>query len=463
MTTLAAAMAERPVVLDGGLATQLESQGHDLSSAFWSARLLAENPRAVTDAHRRVLRCGCRGGDHGVLPGVLRRFRGDRDRPRRSGDADAAQRRGGSGCGRRDIRRPRWVAASVGPYGAALADGSEYRGDYGLTVAELRAWHRPRLAVLADAGADVLACETIPCLAEAEALLAELAGSGVPCWLSMTAVGDRTRAGEPLAEAFAMAAEVTEVIAVGVNCVDPGHGLRAGPDRCRQREAGRGLPQQRRGLGRRRAPLGWSVADRCEPARPAGSRPGPGSSAAAAGSPPAMIKQAVQSEGRMTQSGSERIAELTSSGDPPRARVVRPSCGLAVGNADGGACAPRGCVDHHRHPQNRMVLFRSALAGTRLRTRPGWNGRRGRSSTSRRAPRCWRRVSRPRVSTCGRLAGSTPRTFAAAGGSFPVRVRGVGVVAAVTVSGLTSDEDHEFVVESLESYLREEDSSAEDR
>ena len=115
-----------------------------------------------------------------------------------------------------------WVAASVGPYGAALADGSEYRGDYGLTVAELRAWHRPRLAVLADAGADVLACETLPCLAEAEALLTELAGSGVPCWLSMTAVGDRTRAGEPLTDAFAMAAEVTEVVAVGVNCVDPG-------------------------------------------------------------------------------------------------------------------------------------------------------------------------------------------------------------------------------------------------
>ena len=59
------------------------------------------------------------------------------------------------------------MAASVGPYGAVLADGSEYRGDYGLTVAELRAWHRPRLDVLLAAGADVLAVETIPSLAEA--------------------------------------------------------------------------------------------------------------------------------------------------------------------------------------------------------------------------------------------------------------------------------------------------------
>ena len=73
-------------------------------------------------------------------------------------------------CSARDALpddRRRWVAASVGPYGAALADGSEYRGRYGLTVAELADWHRPRLEVLASAGADVLALETIPDVDEA--------------------------------------------------------------------------------------------------------------------------------------------------------------------------------------------------------------------------------------------------------------------------------------------------------
>ncbi|HKX66600.1 MAG TPA: homocysteine S-methyltransferase [Intrasporangium sp.] len=114
--------------------------------------------------------------------------------------------------------RQRWMAASVGPYGAALADGSEYHGDYGLTVEALRAWHRPRLEVLLDAGADLLALETIPCLAEAQALLEEFRGAGVPCWLSLTCEADRTRRGEPLREAFAMAADAPEVIAVGVNC-----------------------------------------------------------------------------------------------------------------------------------------------------------------------------------------------------------------------------------------------------
>jgi homocysteine S-methyltransferase len=114
------------------------------------------------------------------------------------------------------------VAASVGPYGAYLADGSEYRGDYDLDVAGLRAFHRPRLDVLATAGADVLAVETIPCLAEVEALCAELDGTGVTAWLSLSADGEHTRAGEPLVEAWAMADDVDEIIAVGVNCCAPG-------------------------------------------------------------------------------------------------------------------------------------------------------------------------------------------------------------------------------------------------
>ena len=221
VTTLAAAMAERPVVLDGGLATQLESQGHDLSSALWSARLLAGDPQAVTDAHREFFAAGA---EVAITASYQASFAGFAAIGIERAEAEALMRRSvevARVAAGEASDRPRWVAASVGPYGAALADGSEYRGDYGLTVAELRAWHRPRLAVLADAGADLLACETIPCLAEAEALLAELAGTGVPCWLSMTAVGERTRAGEPLAEAYAMAADVAEVVAVGVNCVDP--------------------------------------------------------------------------------------------------------------------------------------------------------------------------------------------------------------------------------------------------
>jgi homocysteine S-methyltransferase len=104
-----------------------------------------------------------------------------------------------------------------------LAGGQEYTGDYGpeIGASELRRWHRRRLEVLAGAGADVLALETVPSLAETEALLLEVADLDIPVWLSLTCSGTSTRRGEPVAEAFAMAADVASVIAVGVNCTDP--------------------------------------------------------------------------------------------------------------------------------------------------------------------------------------------------------------------------------------------------
>src|SRR6202034_3272144 len=94
------------------------------------------------------------------------------------------------------------VAASIGPYGAALADGSEYRGRYGLSVPALTRWHEPRLEILAAAGVDVLALETVPDVDEAEALVNLVHSVGVPAWLSYTIDGTRTRAGQPLRDAF---------------------------------------------------------------------------------------------------------------------------------------------------------------------------------------------------------------------------------------------------------------------
>ncbi|MCW2699549.1 MAG: mmuM, partial [Blastococcus sp.] len=121
-----------------------------------------------------------------------------------------------------------WVAGSIGPYGAMLADGSEYTGDYvsHVGVTGLREFHRPRMELLAGAGADVLACETVPAAAEAEALIAEADALGVPMWLSLTTVLDtsglaRTRRGELAADVFAMAADSAAVVAVGINCTEP--------------------------------------------------------------------------------------------------------------------------------------------------------------------------------------------------------------------------------------------------
>jgi homocysteine S-methyltransferase len=221
-TPLAEAVDAAPVVLDGGLATQLESQGHKLDSALWSAQLLHDDPNAIVQAHAAYFAAGAQvattasyqASIDGFLHAGVRRAEAEQLIRRSVRLAEQARTSCGNG-------QDRWVAGSVGPYGAALADGSEYRGDYDLSVAELRAWHRPRIDLLAGAGVDILALETIPCLAEVEALIAEIAGSGQPCWLSITCAGSRTRAGEPAVEAFSLTRNVDEIVAVGVNCLDP--------------------------------------------------------------------------------------------------------------------------------------------------------------------------------------------------------------------------------------------------
>ncbi|HSY15769.1 MAG TPA: homocysteine S-methyltransferase [Jatrophihabitantaceae bacterium] len=209
------------LIADGGLATELEARGHDLSNGLWSARLLVEAPQEVTAVHTAFFRAGAMIATTASYQASFDGFadsgisRDDTVRLlRRSVELAKTARDEVGDASRR-------VAASVGPYGAALADGSEYRGRYGLGVAQLEDWHRPRLEVLADAGADVLALETIPDVDEAEALVNLVQSLGVPAWLSYTIDGTRTRAGQPLADAFAVAVGVPEIVAVGVNCCAP--------------------------------------------------------------------------------------------------------------------------------------------------------------------------------------------------------------------------------------------------
>ncbi|OIK06241.1 homocysteine S-methyltransferase [Streptomyces monashensis] len=223
--SLANALADGTVVLDGGMSNQLESAGHDLSDELWSARLLAEQPDAVAEAHLAYFLAGAdvaiTASYQATFEGFARRGIGHDEAARllaRSVDLARTAARRALDAG---VARPLWVAASVGPYGAMLADGAEYRGRYGLSVDELERFHRPRMEVLAGAGPDVLALETVPDADEGVALLRAMRGLGVPAWLSYTVDGTHTRAGQPLEEAFALAAEVDEVIAVGVNCCAP--------------------------------------------------------------------------------------------------------------------------------------------------------------------------------------------------------------------------------------------------
>ena len=213
-------IAGDPTVLDGGLSTALEERGADLGGSLWTARLLGEEPERIADAHRAFFLAGARVATTASyqvsVEGLVA-----------AGHDEAAARRlvTRSVTLARDVRdeladtRPGLlVAASVGPYGAFLADGSEYRGRYGVPAARLRDFHGPRLELLAAAGPDLLAVETIPDSDEAEVLVPLLDELGVPAWFSYSVSGSATRAGQPLEEAYAVVAGSRSVVTAGVNC-----------------------------------------------------------------------------------------------------------------------------------------------------------------------------------------------------------------------------------------------------
>jgi homocysteine S-methyltransferase len=221
------------LVLDGGLATELEKAGFDLGHPLWSARLLETAPEAIASVHRLYLEAGADCITSASYQATLAGF--EREGRSRQ-EADALLRR--SVTLALEVRDRFWadernrvgrlrplVAASIGPYGAFLANGAEYTGDYDLDEAGLREFHRERLERLAASGADLLACETIPSAAEARALGALLAESpGPPAWVSFSCRdGERLRDGTSLAECVRLLDPLPRVLAVGVNCTAPAH------------------------------------------------------------------------------------------------------------------------------------------------------------------------------------------------------------------------------------------------
>jgi homocysteine S-methyltransferase len=219
-----------PVILDGGLATELEARGHDLSDRLWSARLLMTDPEAIEAVHLAYFEAGAQVATTASYQATVEGFAIaglDRDEAlalmRRSvALAQTARDRAREAHGE-DGDRPRLVAGSVGPYGAMLADGSEYRGDYNPGRAALIDFHRPRIDALVEAGADLLAIETMPTVREAEVLVELLDDVDVPAWLSYSCRdGATTSAGEPIADAIALG-DHPRVVAVGVNCTAPRH------------------------------------------------------------------------------------------------------------------------------------------------------------------------------------------------------------------------------------------------
>lgn len=222
-------LPDGPVVIDGGLATELEARGHELSSDLWSAKLLAEDPAAIREVHAAFF-------DAGASVGISASYQASRSGFLRHGhDPDDADRllrlsvqlvrEARESVAESSDRGGLLVAASVGPFGATLHDGSEYRGRYGVPQRSLVDFHSQRLEVLIGAQPDLLAIETIPDAAEAEAIIEALDSlrPHPPAWLSFScADGRTTNAGQSVRDAAQVVAG-SSIAAVGANCTAPDH------------------------------------------------------------------------------------------------------------------------------------------------------------------------------------------------------------------------------------------------
>jgi homocysteine S-methyltransferase len=219
------------MVLDGAFGTELERQGYDINDALWSAKFLMHNPRAVAKVHEDYLNAGAdcitSASYQASFEGFMKRgLTHDQAKALIQSAVKIAQETVESFWENESNRKGRLkplVAASVGPYGAYLADGSEFRGDYGLSQEALEAFHAERLATLIETKPDLLACETIPCLLEAKALVALLEGyEDVYAWVSFSAKdAHHINSGESIQECAKLLDASEKVVAIGINCTAP--------------------------------------------------------------------------------------------------------------------------------------------------------------------------------------------------------------------------------------------------
>jgi len=220
------------LLLDGGLATELEEQGLDISTHLWSAQLLHTNPEAIRKVHLAYLEAGAdciisasyQASIEGFLTYGLskKQARSLMNKPVTLAN-DACDEYLNNAKNREPGRMRPLVAASIGPYGAYLANGAEYRGDYGISKSKLRAFHEPRWEILAASPVDLLACETIPSLQEAEVLLELLQKTpGIFAWMSFSCRDAKhISEGTPITECAALFKDCEQVAAIGVNCTAP--------------------------------------------------------------------------------------------------------------------------------------------------------------------------------------------------------------------------------------------------
>jgi len=219
----------KPVLLDGGLSNELEALGMDLNNSLWSASILKNNQDAIIKAHLNYLRAGAdiiitssyQASEMGFEAVGLAQ---DQAQALIIKSVELAQTaveefmRAHSLAG----YNPPLIAASIGPYGAAMADGSEYHGNYGITSDVLKCFHLSRLSLLDGTEADILACETIPSMQEARVLHDLLLNANTPAWVCFSCKdGERVSDGTKIEQLAMLFKDHPKVIAIGINCTPP--------------------------------------------------------------------------------------------------------------------------------------------------------------------------------------------------------------------------------------------------
>ena len=210
---------DQPLLLDGGFATQLEAQNCDVNHVLWSASLLRTNPDAIVAAHEAYLSAGAECIETASYQAS---YEGFASLGISSGQADEMMRLSIRLASKANKAGHAMIAASIGPYGAMLADGSEYKGNYGVARSTLVGFHKSRLDLFDETEADVLAVETIPSLEEAEVLAELLAECSTPSWVSFSCKDESNICdGHSIAKAAAIFKDHPKVVAVGINCTQP--------------------------------------------------------------------------------------------------------------------------------------------------------------------------------------------------------------------------------------------------
>lgn len=221
------------MILDGAMATELEGYGCNLNDRLWSAKVLMENPELIKKVHLDYFKagadCAITASYQATMLGYLERGLNESEAIgliKKSVQIASEARDEFWSNLENQVNRPKpLIAASIGPYGAFLADGSEYRGDYTVSEDELVEFHRIRMKALVEAGAEILACETIPCLIEAKAIVTLLKEfPGVYAWISFSAKDAlHISSGESIAECAKWLDNHEQIAAVGINCTPPSY------------------------------------------------------------------------------------------------------------------------------------------------------------------------------------------------------------------------------------------------